>query len=417
MAQSVHRLIGFRSGRWRAEVNPSGTVIPSDGSPSLAWHVAADDRWYSPPSEPTVRQKWYGGYPVVETRMKVPSGDIVQRVYCIADLGGLTVMEFENESTLPVAVAVTRRDVLTTRPQIDNPPQGIDLPEDSIVLPLAHAAVTRVGLLHDRPHMGRLPDDIPSHQEVVRGWESACNVASRINVPDHTLTAGVSAIRSSILLGDDSFLHSSLTSDGSSRITRRKHSEFDDFIAIEAARLGETHDDSVIEIVDALQRRIKKERRARVLSWDTPHVFSSAAWVCEKLGEDTAAADIGRTWLRMADTDVEPLPLVAPTGPDMIAWVESLLVRAHPDGGVCTVLPFGIPEPWWGAHFECHDLIADPRHRMSYAIRWHGTRPALLWEVSGEPGLVVAGGATNEEWHSTDMSGETLLALPQSHNT
>jgi hypothetical protein len=103
--------------------------------------------------------------------MKVPTGDIVQRIYCIADLGGVTVVEFENESTLPVAVAVTRRDLLTTRPTIDNPPQGIDLPVESIVLPLAHSATTRVGLLHDRPHTGRLPDDVPSFQEVLRGWE------------------------------------------------------------------------------------------------------------------------------------------------------------------------------------------------------------------------------------------------------
>jgi hypothetical protein len=50
---------------------------------------------------------------------------------------------------------------------------------------------------------------------------------------------------------------------------------------------------------------------------------------------------------------------------------------------------------------------------LSFAVRWHGARPALLWEISGAPGIVIAGGATNEEWHSTDMSGETLLAEPR----
>lgn len=181
---------------------------------------------------------------------------------------------------------------------------------------------------------------------------------------------------------------------------------------IELARLGETDEDTVIHVVEAVQRRIKKERRARQLAWDTPHLLATAAWVCEKLNDDLASADIGRTWLRMADTPVEPLPDVSPTGLGMVAWVESLLVGASPSGGVCTVLPHGIPEPWWGAHFECHALVADPRHRLSYAIRWHGERPALLWEMSGEPGIVIAGGATNNDWHSTDMSGETLLAAP-----
>lgn len=401
MTDSPQRYIGIRSREWRARVAHDGTVVPQDGSAPLAWHVAADDRWYSPSREPSVRQKWFAGYPVVETRMKVPTGDIVQRTYCIADLGGLTVMEFENESTLPVAVAVTRRDVLTTRPTIDNPPQGIDLPSDSIVLPLAHSAITRVGLLHDRPHTGRLPDDIPSFQEVVRGWESACNVASRVSVPDHTLTAGMSAVRCALLLDDNDVL---------SHITDDEHR---DHHLIELARLGETDDDIIIDVVHAVEKRIKRERRASQLAWDTPHLLATAAWVCEKLGDDLAAADIGRTWLRMADTPVTPLPAISPTGLGMIAWVESLLVGAHPAGGLCTVLPFGIPETWWGAHFECHGLVADPRHRVSYAIRWHGERPALLWEMTGEPGIVIAGGVTNEEWHTTDMSGETLLAAPQ----
>ena len=402
MTTTPQRYIGIRSRPWRAQVTHDGTVVPTDGTTALAWHVAADDRWYSPSREPSIRQKWYSGYPVVETRMKVPTGDIVQRIYCIADLGGVTVVEFENESTLPVAVAVTRHDLLTTRPTIDNPPQGIDLPAESIVLPLAHSATTRVGLLHDRPHTGRLPDDVPSFQEVVRGWESACNVASRISVPDHTLTAGISAVRCALLLDDnDVLLH----------ITDDEHL---DHQVIERARLGETDDDTVIDVVDAVQKRIKKERRARQLAWDTPHLLATAAWVCEKLGDDIASADIGRTWLRMADTPVAALPSISPTGLGMIAWVESLLVGASPSGGVCTVLPHGIPEPWWGAHFECHGVVADPRHRLSYAIRWHGERPALLWEITGEPGIVIAGGATNNEWHSTDMSGETLLAAPTS---
>lgn len=405
-----HRIVGVRSRPWRGEVTPVGDVVFADGSTPLRWYVAADDRWYVPESEPTVRQKWYSGYPVAETRMKVPSGDIVQRVYCVADLGGMLVMEFENESTLPVAVAVTRRDVLTTRPQIDNPPQGIDLPEGSIVLPLAHGAVTRVGLLHDRPHMGRLPDDIANHQEIVRGWEGACNVASRINVPDHALTAGVSQLRSAILLDDRSVLDGA---DNGAGHRGKRNDNLADQIAIERARLGETHEDTVLEIVDAVQRRIKSERRAKTLAWDTPHLFATAAWVCEKQGDDVAVADIGNTWLKMVDTPVEPLPIVAPGDVSMIAWVESLLVQASPSGGVCTVLPFGIPEPWWGSQFECHGLIADPRHRVSYAIRWHGARPALLWEMSGEPGIVLAGGLANEQWHSTDMSGETLLSAPQ----
>ena len=383
------RQIGVRGGAWRAGVDANGTVIPADGSAPLGWHVAGDDRWYSPAGEPTVRQKWYAGYPVVETRMRVGQGDIVQRVYCVADAGGIAVVEFENETAMSVAVALTRSDLLTSRPVGDNPPMGIDLPAGSIVLPLGHKATMRVGLAHVAPHAGRLPDDAPGHQQVVRGWEGACDVASRITVPDHTVTAGIAAVRSNLLLGEGT-----------------------DGAAIELVRLGETHRDSILEVVEAVQKRLRAEKRAKVLSWDTPHLLATAARACVLLDDDTAAGDIGASWLRIADRPVEEPPAEMPVGLQSIAWAESLMATPSPAGGVCTVLPFGIPETWWGTSFETHNLIADPFRSLSFAVRWHGARPAILWETKGSAGLVLTGGAGNEGWHTVDASGEALLAAP-----
>jgi hypothetical protein len=165
-------------------------------------------------------------------------------------------------------------------------------------------------------------------------------------------------------------------------------------------------------VVAAVKRRIKTERRSKILAWDTPHVLSSAARACVLLGEELAAADIGDAWLRLADRPVQELPEQCPTGIESIAWVETLLASASPSGGHCVVLPAGIPQPWWGAPFEAHGLTADPYRTMSYAVRWHGARPAMLWEVSGSPGLLLSGGDGNSSWQSTDASGEALLAAP-----
>lgn len=384
------RIIGNRGATWRGRVTAHGSLRPLDGSAELDWFVAADDRWYTPSVEPTLRQKWYAGYPVCETRVRIPGGDLIQRVYAVADLGGLTVMEFENDSPMPVAVAVTRSDLLTTRQPVDNPPVGIDLPTGSIVIPIGHKSTARVALEHVSPTSGRLPDDVPGHQQVVRGWEAACDVASRINVPDHTIVAGVSRVRSDLLLG---------SGDNSD-------------VAIELVRLGETNRDSVLDVVAAVERRMKAEKRSKVLRWDTPHVISSAARACVLLGEDLAAADIGAAWMRLADRAVQELPTVCPAGIESIAWVETLLAAPSPSGGHCVLLPNGIPQPWWGAAFEAHGLIADPHRTLSFAVRWHGARPALLWEVTGSQGLLISGGEGNSEWHTTDASGETLLAAP-----
>ena len=41
----MSRVIGNRGGTWRGTVSDCGTLIPDDGGPELAWHVAGDDRW------------------------------------------------------------------------------------------------------------------------------------------------------------------------------------------------------------------------------------------------------------------------------------------------------------------------------------------------------------------------------------
>lgn len=383
------RLVGVRGAAWRATVDATGTVHPHDGSPPLAWHVAGDDRWYSPASEPTTRQKWYGGYPVAETRMRVGGGDVVQRTYCVADLGGITVVEFENESNLPVAVALTRGDLLTSREITDNPPKGIELPAGSIALPLGHKSTMRVGLGHVAPTRGRLPDDVAGHQAVVRGWETACDAASRLVLPEHHVVAGIARHRSDILLG-------SWTDDD----------------AIDAVRMGETGRDSIVDVVETAQRRLKSERRSRTLAWDTPHLLASAARACVLLGDDTAAGDIAGAWLRLADRPVAELPTEMPSGSAAVAWAESILAKGSPSGGMCELFPRGIPREWWGAVVEAHGLVGDAHRSVSFAVRWHGARPALLWEVSGGPGLVLSGGAADDTWHTTDASGEALLAAP-----
>jgi len=53
---------------------------------------------------------------------------------------------------------------------------------------------------------------------------------------------------------------------------------------------------------------------------------------------------------------------------------------------------------------------------MSFAVRWHGPRPAVLWEITGAAGLLITGGAADPSWHTTDASGEALLAAPVSTN-
>ena len=47
---------------------------------------------------------------------------------------------------------------------------------------------------------------------------------------------------------------------------------------------------------------------------------------------------------------------------------------------------------------------------MGYAIRWHGTSPALLWEASTSNRIQINARSLDKSWFSNDQIGETLLS-------
>jgi hypothetical protein len=106
--------IGNLDSPWEAIVDPRGLVTPWYDGWSLDWWIGADDRWHVPSREVGVRQRLVRDAPVVETAMSIPSGDAVHRAYAVrrssAEGGGeLVVVEIENASRAPVAVALAVR--------------------------------------------------------------------------------------------------------------------------------------------------------------------------------------------------------------------------------------------------------------------------------------------------------------------
>ncbi|MFM2436292.1 MAG: hypothetical protein RL353_282, partial [Actinomycetota bacterium] len=91
------------------------------------------------------------------------------------------------------------------------------------------------------------------------------------------------------------------------------------------------------------------------------------------------------------------------------AWIESQLVAYRRDGSV-DLCPRGIDQSWLGVNFECHKLLATPEHTISFAVRWHGDRPALLWDLDGPAGVRVVASAVDSSFSTTDARGETLLS-------
>ncbi|MEO6629006.1 MAG: hypothetical protein ABIP03_10615, partial [Aquihabitans sp.] len=92
----------------------------------------------------------------------------------------------------------------------------------------------------------------------------------------------------------------------------------------------------------------------------------------------------------------------------VVLAARAVLFAERSDG--VAILPVH-PDGWYGAGIEVHDAPTE-WGRLSYAIRWHGIRPALLWEFAPHRGVgpvhVTAPGL-DPSWSTTEERGDALL--------
>jgi hypothetical protein len=95
-------------------------------------------------------------------------------------------------------------------------------------------------------------------------------------------------------------------------------------------------------------------------------------------------------------------------GAELLALVGEVLV--HELGPNRLSLLTEVPPAWLGQPLQVSDMPT-AAGSLSYAVRWHGERPALLWELSpsGGPVTITAPGL-DPSWSTTEPSGEALLA-------
>ena len=410
-------VLGIRGGGWNAIVNERGSVRLNDGSPVLDWHIAADDRWHDPASEPSVRQTRRAGVPVIETRLRIPGGDAIQRVYAVADAGGLVVIEITNESTLPIAVAFTRSDVVSSRTPSPRGAQGIELPAGSVVFPVAHGSTLRVAVraaMHVANAVENTVVDVerlPSFEQLQKGWLKSVEQAGYVIVPEGAVAPLVARLRSdALILSGHEIEDWSIGAGGDCAndpvayiLTLQELLRMGEKLHSESAHIRVDHAARLAQCVETL---LKDHKKSSILPWDVERALFAAQFVFARMGENRAADDVAAAQMRLSSA-AEP-PNVMPTDIRAIAWVEEKMVAVQRDGSV-QIFGRGIPRLWLGANLECHRVAAGPLHTVSFGIRWHGEKPALLWEVSGPAGVKLDAGLCDPTWHSVESTGETLL--------
>jgi hypothetical protein len=113
--------------------------------------------------------------------------------------------------------------------------------------------------------------------------------------------------------------------------------------------------------------------------------------VLERAGQVDAAMRIGRELARNAPPPTMPL--------------DDLRAALVDDGAIGP----GWRDDWLGRDVEVHDAptAAGP---LSYAVRWHGARPALLWHHDRRRPVTLTAPKLDPSWSTADARGEALLA-------
>lgn len=151
------------------------------------------------------------------------------------------------------------------------------------------------------------------------------------------------------------------------------------------------------ELPESLQSEVDAARADLLLA----PVSADAFVLLEAWGLDTEAIEM---WARMRTRDRRAAKRAAPDGVLGETW-RALLGEV---GTAIEVLP-GFRVEWLGQHLAAHDMPLR-RGPCSFAVRWHGARPALLWDVPA--GSLVCAPALDPAWSSSEPVGETLLAEP-----
>ena len=382
-------------GAGSAVVDAYGVVYP-DGwrAESCGWWLAASDKWHDPRTSPSVRQQRIDGTPVVQTKIGVPGGDVVQRVFVVADRGGRLVMQVSNESPEPVAVAVPTREMSSTAAAGASRPQGIDTPEQVMAFPLSHrGSITFTWPLALSRFRKTAPIDaslLPSVDQVVRGWVLTSDRASRVAPEAATLVAA----RCEISLMTAHEIDELLDADPARGM----------LTIAERVRMGDNPQEWTSQLADAARRVAKHPQRS---PW-TSRALVMAARTLLAASETLAADDVVELWQRTNVSDSSGA--VDSTAIDRVASIEQRFVRAVSRTSAA-VLPTGIPDAWRGVSVEAHGLVASPHHRISLALRWHAANVALLWEIDGPPGLSLSAPLVDPKFQATELQGEALLQV------
>lgn len=333
-------------------------------------------------------------------------------------------------------------------------------PVVALVFPLAHTARLRwvVPVDPGGASFAGDPDGLPDAEAVARGWRGHVEAGARVGVPDDDLTAAIVAARTTLLIRADrgrddaaeiatvahaldAWGHHDAAGivlrdlDGHQRLNgrfgRKGDGTTEAVLAAWGAHARATGDaawaEPLAEPAAKAAHRAAKDASRRAGGGDGAGSVVAVAALAQLdaaavlvVAGEPEAADLCRERMAVLAGSVATAPAPAPapalafdgaTGVDDVATARFLLDarRLLVDDTIpeaLTVLP-SFPDDWLGRDVEAH-RVPTRAGTLSFALRWHGARPALLWELDARSTTSVGCGL-DPSWSSNDPVGEALL--------
>jgi hypothetical protein len=378
---------------------PAGILHLDTAGIEIEWWVGADDGWKIPARDGVMTER-LGCAPAIGAHLRVPGGEVVLRAYAVAAPGApLVVADVENASPAAAVIAWVVRAahdyrigrvsiegstlLIDERARIDLPrvpthwavaprSEGVrdavvggravsrrfepvvtrrgDL-EVALLFPVAHRTRTRIAAsaaTATTTDASATPSvavaRLPALADVERGWVVALERAMQVELPDDALQASVDAARATLLLGT----------------------------------VGRGH------------RTVREVAAA----WGLAEVRSRRG-----LADDRGGDPWSQVKAALAGSAATPA-----SAAEWLRAMRGVLIAVT--RGRVALLPH-FPVEWLGQAVAAHD-VPTPHGPVSFALRWHGTRPALLWDVPAN--LRVHAPVLDPAWEGIGNAGEALLA-------
>ena len=467
-ASLVGEVVGDLNGP-QAVVDRYGRIGSVNNTYTIEWGISSDGKWRASHQTKSTRQTRINNAPAYETRMRTATGDVVARLAAANDgKCRYLALEFENTSNQAVALAVIANVVAADAVELAVTPNAIkkqgrvwikpqrqagalfatnshDDPwlamnqtllstpatvRGSCVPATVRGATVTAGLVMTLPHhqklslivvdQGRPPKKIATPAEIASGWRAITANALTLEVDGTDIATRWQQTLADLIVhaGCEKSHHRFETAPLFDIAGLNKEADHIRASVVATTQTTPLHGHKAVAALRALASRDLRARKysgldelvdlliegaAAAIDKDTVNLAARALLKCAPQTASAVCQLLEKHDLRSTYQHESPITQQAT---HLLNRFVSDTQNQHID-----LLPDLAPD-WFGRSVDVRDFETI-WGKLSFSLRWHGRRPALLWELSSQDKIKITARSIDPSWSTQEQRGETMLTEPQ----